>query len=186
MKKQMLLMTLALMTVTSAFAADLGNATSLQKYLAQEAAKDLAGKQSCFNGAYKAFDQEMQESYGGRYSKQTPSVGTLQVSSDSSRQWDKYCNQSLDKKMKPTTDESKIAYQVCDAWNNVNSVAALTVEASTSGSINTESLLVEVQQEVSIQNLIDVNADPETGNFVKEVSRKTTVTCKVIQRPSFE
>jgi hypothetical protein len=156
----------------------------IRQYLSREAAKDLAGKRSCFKGAIKAKDKDMEEMYGGRYTSETPKINLHLAAEESSRQVDKYCDVYLDKNKKPTEDSDKAIYKICGTHTDQTYVVSAGFDFATSGSFGTEAALFNVAVERThsyVFRIADYDLETEVG--VEEGKSSETITCRSLPVP---
>lgn len=176
--KTVFLTMMALVLSTSVAKAAPSEQEVLVRYMTNEANKDLQGKKSCFNGSIQAKDAEMQDSYGGRYSSETPEMSALKVGEENSRYWDKYCNGYLDKDKKPVDSREKAAYEICHGSFSSTYVVSAGFSFSTTGSSGTEPVLTLVSTEYTEQYIIDLNYKGEGDGIVSTRKISSKIKCQ--------
>lgn len=188
MKTKMILMTMVLGLVSAAAPAFAIEDAKVLAHLKKEAAKDMAGKPSCFKGEIKKKDAEMQESYGGRYQQggEVPNLNLVKIGEENSRYFDKYCDQRFDKNKKLISEDdekTEVVYRRCHFSEESVFAVSAGYEFSTSGSYGTEPALFQVIAETTTQYLIDDRLDMEKDGYAKALSQETKMTCQPITTP---
>jgi hypothetical protein len=157
----------------------------IQALIEAEAAKDVAGQKSCFNGAIKSKLAEMEENYGGRFGGNYE-VNTLTVSETVYRYSTKYCSDRLDKDLNVLSNEEEnedlYVYKRCANDDLNKSVAAITFGASTSGTLEQEGLVFGIDLVTTNDYIVvkdaSYNADEDE---IKSYKKTETLTCKLIE-----
>lgn len=154
----------------------------IRKLLEAEAAKDMKGQRSCFNGELRKKDRDMKESYGGRYSSDMPGISFHQIGEDNYRSVDKYCDGYLDKNRKPTDDDAKRVYDVCHSSNKTQYAVSAGYGFSTSGTYGTEAVLFNVWTTTNVETIVDrINGDYQTGAGYESSTSDIELTCEVLK-----
>jgi hypothetical protein len=178
--KALLLTTIVLLISSMTFAAEskvIPEKDVVIRYLRKEAANDIKGKKSCWAGAVKAKDAEMENELGGRYSEgETPAIDAHLISEENARQIDKYCHTYLDKNKKPVDDSRNAAYALCSSSYSSTYVGSAGFHYSTTGSFGTSGILTVLTYESRYEALVDLNADDDNIVSYRKVSSE--ITCK--------
>jgi|GEM_PF-3779228 len=156
---------------------------TLETTLSQLAQKDIEGNATCFSGEVKKFSDQMSENYGGRFSGSFTLSGVL-LAQTQYRQIAKYCDGYADKHGKTITDETQFEsapYKICEHTNTSSYAVSVLFAASTSGTLEDESVLFKVAHDVTTTLIVKKSAsyDPKPSDiFLKKVT--TALKCNLL------
>jgi hypothetical protein len=184
MKSALLLSLLFFLSSTAHANRHLHDDDILYQKLNQEIQKDLNGEPSCFKGKVKDKFLFMQDNYGGRFGD-SYNLDVLRIFETIFRSNAKYCDWALDSDMNRLPQgahDSLKKYRECINTDSSTSVAAITFDASTSGTLEKEGLIFSIRYDVTNDLIVDYDASyhPEDSE-IKSWKTFEDLECTIIE-----
>lgn len=184
MKSAFVLSLLFILSSTAFASRHLHDNDILYQKLQQEILKDLNNEPSCFKGKVKEKFLYMQDNYGGRFGD-SYNLDVLRIFETVYRSNAKYCDWALDADMNrlpASAHDSLKKYRECINTDTSRSIAGITFEASTSGTLEKEGLIFSIRYDVTNDLIVDYDASyhPEESE-IKSWKTTEELECSIIE-----
>jgi hypothetical protein len=146
-----------------------------------EVQKDLAGEKSCFGGEIKKLHDEMEDTYGGRFSG-SYEIAAQTVAEETYRYSSKYCGNILDSAFNVVDyDDPNGIYRQCDSTDTRKDIVTINFSAATSGTFELKGVAFIVDNEMNTELIVtrDASYQADEDEIISE-KYESSMKCRLI------